>query len=124
MKCAILGDCMYIPYRWYHQVNSWADDKSMSFAVNIWWGHQLPDQPHVPQNCKLSPEEATLDKYAWDFTGMDELGNGRMMNHFFEYTDVLDDIRYQEFVEALKVRTALLLDMSSFLRRGVRVSCS
>eukprot|EP00794_Sanderia_malayensis_P000341 gene341-974_t len=56
------GDCVFIPYKWYHQVNSWSNDDGMNVAVNVWFEHSLN---HHPKNCKLNPEEATLDKYVF-----------------------------------------------------------
>ena len=34
----------------------------MNVAVNVWFQHKLK---HRPKNCKLSPDEATLDKYVF-----------------------------------------------------------
>ena len=44
----------------FHQVNSWANDQGMNVAVNVWFQHV---RGHRPKKCKLSPEEATLEKY-------------------------------------------------------------
>ena len=41
-------------------MNSWSNDNGMNVAVNVWFEHKLN---HHPKDCRLSPEEATLDKY-------------------------------------------------------------
>ena len=53
------GDCLFIPIRWFHQVNSQANADNMNLAVNIWWYHT---PGHVPEGCGPE-EEATIDKY-------------------------------------------------------------
>ncbi|XP_022082158.1 tRNA wybutosine-synthesizing protein 5-like [Acanthaster planci] len=40
------GDCIYIPYKWYHQVNS----INRNIAVNIWWNHKANIIP-TSQTC-------------------------------------------------------------------------
>ena len=46
----------------FHQVNSWSNDHGMNVAVNVWFEHKLN---HRPKKCKLSPDEATLDKFVF-----------------------------------------------------------
>ena len=43
-----------------HQVNSKANEMKQNVAVNIWFKHT---KDHQPGTCKLSAEEATLDKF-------------------------------------------------------------
>lgn len=43
-----------------HQVNSISNEMKQNIAVNIWLKHT---EGHRPTACKLSPDEATLDKY-------------------------------------------------------------
>ncbi|XP_028415019.1 uncharacterized protein LOC114538089 isoform X2 [Dendronephthya gigantea] len=47
------GDCLYIPYGWYHHVSS----VGRNLAVNIWWSASA--KPHLP-NCNLP--NTTLEK--------------------------------------------------------------
>jgi len=54
------GDCLFIPYRWYHQVNSDANKDKLNIAVNIWFEH-TPN--HVPQNCEADQTRETIDQY-------------------------------------------------------------
>ena len=46
----------------FHQVNSWSNDNGMNVAVNVWFEHKLN---HRPKKCKISPDEATLDKFVF-----------------------------------------------------------
>lgn len=50
------GDCLFIPYKWFHQVTS----SGRNIAVNIWWKH-LPS--FIPKNCENIEKGATLDKF-------------------------------------------------------------
>jgi len=54
------GDCLFIPYAWYHQVNSKANSKGQNIAVNVWFKHV---NQHRPKDCIISPYSATLDIY-------------------------------------------------------------
>ena len=55
------GDCLFIPYHWFHQVNSFADDVTgQNLAINIWFKHVFN---HRPVKCDILPNEATLDKF-------------------------------------------------------------
>jgi len=65
------GDCLFIPWRWYHQVNSVANEDNQNIAVNIWFNH---DADHIPEDCELPEEEATLDKF--HFAGMESIYGG------------------------------------------------
>ena len=65
------GDCLFIPYHWFHQVNSFVDSKStkdgssgggQNLAINIWFNHVFN---HRPVKCDISPNEATLDKFSF-----------------------------------------------------------
>lgn len=49
------GDCLFIPYKWYHQVRSY----DRNIAVNVWWKHQAD---FIPTDCDMEPNQ-TLDKF-------------------------------------------------------------
>ncbi|XP_077973055.1 uncharacterized protein LOC120337694 [Styela clava] len=53
------GDCLFIPYGWYHQVNSFGSN----LAVNLWWKHR-------PQQFFDLTEEV-----CGDFTGRNTIAN-------------------------------------------------
>eukprot|EP00118_Oscarella_pearsei_P015319 m.137643 g.137643 ORF g.137643 m.137643 type:complete len:104 (+) comp38220_c0_seq30:1245-1556(+) len=54
------GDCLYIPYKWYHQVRSY----DRNIAVNVWWNpllvfNETDCQPH------LKKPLPSLDDFDW-----------------------------------------------------------
>lgn len=59
------GDCLFIPFKWYHQVTS----VGRNIAVNIWWKHL---QSFVPSKCDDMPPGATLDQF--QFTSLKKNG--------------------------------------------------
>ncbi|XP_071955296.1 bifunctional peptidase and (3S)-lysyl hydroxylase Jmjd7-like [Antedon mediterranea] len=58
------GDCIFIPYKWFHQVNSY----HRNLAVNLWWAHDAKMLP-TPTNCGSPDLEMSLA----DVTLKDEL---------------------------------------------------
>eukprot|EP00794_Sanderia_malayensis_P009009 gene9009-9973_t len=54
------GDCLYIPYKWANQVNSYAGKTRESLFLTFSFTH-IHD--HRPKKCKIAPNKATLDKY-------------------------------------------------------------
>ncbi|XP_065057677.1 uncharacterized protein LOC135685618 isoform X2 [Rhopilema esculentum] len=114
------GDCLFIPYKWFHQVNSWSNDNGMNVAVNVWFQHKLN---HQPKDCRLSPEEATLDKYK--FSDLErqkkESSEGPVEeeNQIANFEAYLDDTKdksltFEDFVEKIKRDGALTkADISS-----------
>lgn len=60
------GDCLYIPYRWYHQVNSFGSN----LAVNLWWNHEsLPYFDLTKEKCGDFTGRNTIANITWP--GMD-----------------------------------------------------
>ncbi|CAH1271383.1 JMJD7 [Branchiostoma lanceolatum] len=54
------GDCLYIPYRWFHQVNSYG----RNIAVNVWWEHNLRKYVEaLSQDCGDLSEDSTLNDF-------------------------------------------------------------
>lgn len=52
------GDCLYIPFKWIHQVRSFGSN----IAVNIWWSHQKMKHLDASQCANRFNPELTLDK--------------------------------------------------------------
>lgn len=52
------GDCLYIPFKWIHQVRSFGSN----VAVNIWWSHQKSERLDVDRCTNDLDTELTLDK--------------------------------------------------------------
>nr|CAB3262760.1 uncharacterized protein LOC100182837 [Phallusia mammillata] len=59
------GDCLFIPYKWAHQVNSYGNN----LAVNIWFNH-LPNNFRnlTPADCGDQSVDATLDRVKFETT--------------------------------------------------------
>lgn len=100
------GDCLFIPYKWFHQVNSWSNDDGMNLAVNVWFKHLFN---HQPKECKLAPADATLDKYK--FSDLEQQKNAGKSNEkgpsFFELLEGYiqkspNGLVFEDFVEQLK----------------------
>ncbi|ESO92271.1 hypothetical protein LOTGIDRAFT_162923 [Lottia gigantea] len=52
------GDCLYIPYKWIHQVRSY----NSNLAVNIWWSHYDSLKTNLSTCNKECDKELTLGK--------------------------------------------------------------
>ncbi|XP_066914737.1 bifunctional peptidase and (3S)-lysyl hydroxylase Jmjd7-like [Clytia hemisphaerica] len=87
------GDCLFIPYHWFHQVNSIASDGGQNLAVNVWFQHVFG---HRPQQCDIAPINATLDKYkfAEDEPDNAEDGQNEMNEEDTEKFPLLSTIEY------------------------------
>ncbi|RDD43630.1 Lysine-specific demethylase 8 [Trichoplax sp. H2] len=75
------GDCLYIPYLWYHQVRSF----NYNLAVNVWFKHY--DQPINLSSCNSKPNRnVPLDQF--QFIGMNNydasLGNTEVVEEEYE----------------------------------------
>lgn len=97
------GDCLFIPYHWYHQVNSVANDKGQNLAINIWFRHVIG---HLPKQCDINDNEATLDKYRFPDDER-EAGEGEDENeagyieHFMDYLKRKPEISLKLFTKVL-----------------------
>ncbi|XP_065648849.1 uncharacterized protein LOC100207979 isoform X3 [Hydra vulgaris] len=60
------GDCLFIPWRWYHQVNSISNKNSQNIAVNIWFTH---DDQHIPEQCDVDDGKTSINN--WVFSGIE-----------------------------------------------------
>ncbi|XP_074657729.1 tRNA wybutosine-synthesizing protein 5-like [Tubulanus polymorphus] len=49
------GDCMFIPYKWIHQVNSFGSN----IAVNVWWTHEIIQTITDIEHCDKIPDKMT-----------------------------------------------------------------
>lgn len=75
------GDCLYIPYKWYHQVSSFGN---RSLAINIWFSHlwwfdddscgvkTLDKMIPIKKFGFASPNEATRSRWLEVFSGTDD----------------------------------------------------
>lgn len=98
------GDCLFIPYKWYHQVRSY----DRNIAVNVWWKH-LPD--FVPQDCDMEPNQ-TLDNFR--FSSLEEdANNSQEQEGFMGHISALvanGQVGFREFEDKLKTEPAIVGD--------------
>ncbi|KAL3883788.1 hypothetical protein ACJMK2_030019 [Sinanodonta woodiana] len=87
------GDCLYIPYRWIHQVRSYGSN----LAINIWWNHQHNvniDFKRCNAECNT---ELTLDQVK--FKGFGELANsyGNIRDHLLDFLNRKKILEFESF---------------------------
>ncbi|XP_066271363.1 bifunctional peptidase and (3S)-lysyl hydroxylase Jmjd7-like [Branchiostoma lanceolatum] len=62
------GDCLFIPYKWFHHVRSTASDRKRNMAVNIWFAHLYRfDEEDCSRRGDL-PDFEPLSKYEFTAT--------------------------------------------------------
>ncbi|XP_068755514.1 tRNA wybutosine-synthesizing protein 5-like [Montipora capricornis] len=83
------GDCLFIPYKWFHQVRSY----DRNIAVNVWWRHKTD---FIPQDCDMEPNQ-TLDKF--NFSSLQEEGNNQGTPDFLAHLESLVAERSVSFVD-------------------------
>ncbi|XP_074657955.1 tRNA wybutosine-synthesizing protein 5-like [Tubulanus polymorphus] len=76
------GDCLYVPYMWIHQVNSYGSN----IAVNFWWSHYgflHNEEADSIADCDRKPE-------CWLTTHPNDLtGNDQERDYPFEILDIM-----------------------------------
>lgn len=94
------GDCLYIPYRWIHQVNSYG---SRNVAVNIWWDHHGGKSIDV-EHC-ANHQKSTITLNDVEFIS------------FEEREDTEEKIRDQYYYYSLKVKN---LQLDTFITLNIK----
>lgn len=84
------GDCVYIPYRWYHQVSTFGD---RSVAINIWFSHLWRFDDDDCLNFESAPTLRPLDDFG--FVSANEAVRSRWLETF-EGSD--DDVDSEGFI--------------------------
>jgi len=64
------GDCMYLPYKWASQMNSYAGKTKESLFITFSFDHV---HEHKPKECSIEPHKATLDKYQFSDVEQEEM---------------------------------------------------
>jgi len=115
------GDCLYIPFQWFHQVTSFPNANETNVALNVWW---YKNNSYTPQDCTISAEEATLDRFRFQDQG--DIGYGKSDGGddqseekqpydviFQEYFKVKNtgEIPYDEFVKDIQEPQGDLADV-------------
>ncbi|XP_033112888.1 lysine-specific demethylase 8-like [Anneissia japonica] len=89
------GDCLYIPYRWFHQVRS----QDRNIAVNIWWNHYMMKNQDFSQCQDIPPGELkTIDKF--EFNGVTNMfrESESIRDHMLSITQNTNQpMTYQDF---------------------------
>lgn len=89
------GDCLYIPYRWIHQVRSY----NSNLAVNIWWDHHKTvdmDASLCPQKCDF---DLTLDKVKYVGFGAALNSEESLKDHILQMIGIHDEITEEKFTD-------------------------
>ncbi|CAH1227031.1 TYW5 [Branchiostoma lanceolatum] len=95
------GDCLYVPYMWFHQVNSYG----RNIAVNVFWDHDAKKYVKMlSHKCGDAPDDTTLADF--DFKAEDtEPGNSQdLLTHFVSYIPKEKDanLTFKQFESKLK----------------------
>jgi len=55
------GDCLYIPFGWFHHVKSYPGENQRNFAMNLWWEmDKSPAGRKAVAQCKAAPSQPTF----------------------------------------------------------------
>jgi lysine-specific demethylase 8 len=95
------GDCLFIPFRWFHQIRSYG---SRNLAVNLWWA---PVQEFNYTDCDIYPplpsEPHVLSEYEMN----------SWPKYSFTFMDLIDGkpVSKQKFISIMEVRSEKLLNL-------------
>lgn len=100
------GDCLFIPYKWFHQVRSY----DRNIAVNVWWTHKVN---FIPEDCNMEPNQ-TLDKFNFssleaESSDQEQAGPPDLMDQLFSLVKS-GKKTFKEFEELLKNEPAVVGD--------------
>lgn len=91
------GDCLFIPYKWIHQVRSFGSN----LAVNIWWNHFIPKDVSLESCNKECDLGMTLKSV--DFRGFDQVMESvdAIKDHVYALISKLNNCDYPKFLHGL-----------------------
>ncbi|XP_033740827.1 uncharacterized protein LOC117327771 isoform X1 [Pecten maximus] len=90
------GDCLYIPYRWIHQVRSYGNN----LAVNIWWNHHIAPEVNLDLCNAECDHQMTLNHL--EFRGFGEMTSvDGIRDHFESFLGISSRISFKRFQRAL-----------------------
>ncbi|CAH1797094.1 unnamed protein product [Owenia fusiformis] len=87
------GDCMFIPYRWYHQVRSYGN---RNIAVNVWFAHMLRFDADDCKQEEPLPDVRKLSEFEI------ESSNEALRVHIIERLGDKVDITLEDLIETLR----------------------
>ncbi|XP_061177332.1 tRNA wybutosine-synthesizing protein 5-like [Saccostrea echinata] len=91
------GDCLFIPYKWIHQVRSF----DSNLAVNIWWNHFIPKDVSL-ESCN-SECDLDLTLKTAEFRGFDQVMESvdAIKEHVYALLSRLKNCDYHSFLNGL-----------------------
>ncbi|XP_062575228.1 tRNA wybutosine-synthesizing protein 5-like [Saccostrea cucullata] len=91
------GDCLFIPYKWIHQVRSF----DSNLAVNIWWNHFIPKDVSL-ESCNAECDLQLTLKTA-EFRGFDQVMESvdAIKDHIYSLLSRLKTCDYNSFLKGL-----------------------
>ncbi|XP_067667671.1 bifunctional peptidase and arginyl-hydroxylase JMJD5-like [Haliotis asinina] len=87
------GDCLYIPYKWYHQVNSFGN---RNLAVNIWFTH-IPWFNYTDCDNVATPNQ-TVPFQRFGFMSEFKRASTTFLRPLLDYPEVTVDMFFHEYV--------------------------
>ncbi|KAI8507973.1 hypothetical protein Bbelb_142130 [Branchiostoma belcheri] len=99
------GDCLFIPYKWFHHVSSTASEQKRNVAVNIWFTHLYRFDEEDCSKKEDLPDFAPLSKYK--FVAPTEQIRSMVLEAFAERDSIST-----EDLESLSFDTGFEVDMS------------
>ncbi|XP_013416768.1 tRNA wybutosine-synthesizing protein 5 [Lingula anatina] len=94
------GDCLYIPYKWIHQVRSY----NRNIAVNIWWNFHKNKKLDLSQ-CEGREEDPAITLDKCQFSGFDEMLQDveSIIAHFLDICKTNKEITFEKFQKILGI---------------------
>ncbi|XP_071819609.1 uncharacterized protein [Apostichopus japonicus] len=81
------GDCIFLPYKWIHQVNSY----DRNIAVNVWWDHKTRIVP-TKKACGYMKKGTTLNDVYFQHQGLYHGDNNREVHQVTDERDPISDL--------------------------------
>ncbi|XP_071090330.1 bifunctional peptidase and arginyl-hydroxylase JMJD5-like [Haliotis cracherodii] len=106
------GDCIYIPYKWYHQINSGGGDKNRNVAVNYWFSHRWW---HNATDCRafhLFNITEPLSKFTFASP------NEQIRSHILEPFSEMDSISKADFVSVFLAEATLAGEFFHYISKN------
>ncbi|XP_078618555.1 uncharacterized protein LOC144886060 isoform X2 [Branchiostoma floridae x Branchiostoma japonicum] len=76
------GDCLYVPYMWFHQVNSYG----RNIAVNIFWDHDAKKYVKMlSKTCGDAPDDTTLADFDFKVQETEPENSQDLLTYFVSY---------------------------------------
>lgn len=107
------GDCIFLPYKWIHQVNSF----DRNIAVNVWWDHKARIVP-TEDACGFQKKGTTLDEVFFQQGGLYRHDDDGAVTH--RVTDESDPVT--DLIALFEDSDARSLSVEEFTNLALEVS--